>query len=37
MKAVLSYSGGMDSTCLLYKYQKEIDLAVTFTYGARQD
>ena len=37
MKAVLIYSGGMDSTCLLYKYQKEIALAVTFTYGAKQD
>ena len=37
MKAVLIYSGGMDSTVLLYKYRKEIKLAVTFTYGARQD
>lgn len=37
MKAVLIYSGGMDSTCLLYRYQKEIALAVTFTYGAKQD
>lgn len=27
----------MDSTVLLYKYRKEIKLAVTFTYGARQD
>lgn len=27
----------MDSTTLLYKYQREIALAVTFTYGARQD
>ncbi|MBQ2109352.1 MAG: 7-cyano-7-deazaguanine synthase QueC [Bacteroidales bacterium] len=33
----LIYSGGMDSTVLLYKYRKEIKLAVTFTYGARQD
>ena len=31
------YSGGMDSTCLLYKYKDDIALAVTFTYGARQD
>lgn len=37
MNAVLIYSGGMDSTTLLYKYRKEISLAVTFTYGARQD
>jgi 7-cyano-7-deazaguanine synthase len=37
MKAVLIYSGGMDSTTLLYKYRDEISLAVTFTYGARQD
>ena len=37
MKAVLIYSGGMDSTTLLYRYRKEISLAVTFTYGARQD
>lgn len=37
MKAVLIYSGGMDSTTLLYKYREEISLAVTFTYGARQD
>jgi len=27
----------MDSTTLLYKYRDEISLAVTFTYGARQD
>jgi len=37
MKAILVYSGGMDSTVLLYKYRKEIGLAVTFQYGARQD
>ena len=37
MKAILIYSGGMDSTVLLYKYRKEIGLAVTFQYGARQD
>lgn len=37
MKGLLIYSGGMDSTVLLYKYRKEISLAVTFTYGARQD
>jgi hypothetical protein len=37
MKAVIIYSGGMDSTTLLYEYRQEISLAVTFTYGARQD
>ncbi|MGN0195695.1 MAG: 7-cyano-7-deazaguanine synthase QueC [Candidatus Cryptobacteroides sp.] len=37
MKAVIVYSGGMDSTVLLYRYRKEISLAVTFTYGSRQD
>lgn len=37
MKAVIIYSGGMDSTTLLYKYRKEIGLAVSFSYGARQD
>lgn len=37
MKAVLIYSGGMDSTTLLYKYKEEIGLAVSFSYGARQD
>ena len=37
MKALLVYSGGMDSPVLLYKYKEEISLAVTFTYGARQD
>lgn len=34
---MIIYSGGMDSTTLLYKYKEEISLAVTFTYGARQD
>ncbi|MCI1640698.1 MAG: 7-cyano-7-deazaguanine synthase QueC [Bacteroidales bacterium] len=37
MKALIIYSGGMDSTTLLYKYKDEIKLALTFTYGARQD
>ena len=27
----------MDSTTLLYEYREEIELAVTFAYGARQD
>ena len=37
MKAVIIYSGGMDSTTLLHQYKDSIALAVTFTYGARQD
>ena len=37
MKALIVYSGGMDSTTLLYQYKDCIRLAVTFTYGARQD
>lgn len=37
MKALLIYSGGMDSTTLLHEYKDDISLAVTFTYGARQD
>ena len=37
MKAAIIYSGGMDSTVLLYKYREEIKLAITFSYGARQD
>lgn len=35
MKAVLIYSGGLDSTILLYEYKDEIALAVTFDYGAK--
>ncbi len=37
MKALLVYSGGMDSSVLLYKYRSEIEAAVSFSYGARQD
>ena len=37
MKAIIVYSGGMDSTTLLYQYRDSIGMAVTFTYGARQD
>ncbi len=37
MKALLIYSGGMDSTVLLYRHRSEIALAVTFTYNAKQD
>ncbi len=35
MKAILIYSGGLDSTTLLYEYKEEISLAVTFDYGAK--
>lgn len=37
MNAVLIYSGGLDSTVLLYEYKESIRLAITFTYGAKQD
>lgn len=37
MDAVLVYSGGMDSTVLLYKFKASTRLAVSFSYGARQD
>ena len=30
MNAILIYSGGLDSTTLLYEYRDEIRLAVTF-------
>ena len=35
--AVIVISGGMDSTTLLYEYQDEIALAVTFDYGSLQN
>ena len=31
LKALIVYSGGMDSTTLLYQYKDCISLAVTFT------
>ena len=37
MKAVLIYSGGLDSTTLLYEYRSEIKLAVSFSYGSRHN
>ena len=37
MKALIIYSGGMDSSVLLYQYQKEIALAVTFDYGSKHN
>lgn len=37
MKAVLIYSGGLDSTTLLYEYRDKIALAVTFDYGSKHN
>ena len=37
MKAVLIYSGGLDSTTLLYEYKDEIALALTFDYGSKHN
>ena len=37
MKAILIYSGGLDSTTLLYEYRDSIALAVTFDYGAKHN
>ena len=37
MKALLIYSGGLDSTTLLYEYKDSIDLAVTFDYGSKHN
>ena len=34
MKALLVYSGGLDSTTLLHEYRDSIVLAVTFDYGS---
>ena len=31
------YSGGLDSTTLLYDYQKEIKIALTFNYGSKHN
>ena len=33
MKALIVYSGGMDSTVLLHEYKEQIELAVSFDYG----
>ena len=35
MKALIVYSGGLDSTTLLYEYRDSIALAVTFDYGSK--
>ncbi len=37
MKALLIYSGGMDSTTLLHDYKDEIGLAVSFDYGSKHN
>ena len=37
MKGLLIYSGGLDSTTLLYEYKDSIDLAVTFDYGSKHN
>ena len=37
MKALLIYSGGLDSTTLLYEYKDNIALAVTFDYGSKHN
>ena len=37
MRALLVYSGGLDSTTLLYEYKDSIALAVTFDYGSKHN
>ena len=37
MKGLIIYSGGMDSTTLLYQYQNDIKLAVSFNYGSKHN
>ena len=37
MKAVLIYSGGLDSTTLLYEFKESIALAVSFDYGSKHN
>ena len=37
MKGLLIYSGGLDSTTLLYEYKDSIELAVTFDYGSKHN
>lgn len=37
MKAVLIYSGGLDSTTLLYEFKDEIALALSFDYGSKHN
>lgn len=37
MKALIVYSGGLDSTTLLYDYRDSISLAVSFDYGSKHN
>ena len=37
MKNLIIYSGGMDSTTLLYEYRDSIALAVNFNYGSKHN
>jgi len=37
MKALLIYSGGLDSTTMLYEFRSEIALAVSFDYGSKHN
>ena len=37
MQALIVYSGGMDSTTLLYQYKLDIKLAVSFDYGSKHN
>lgn len=37
MKALLVYSGGLDSTTLLYEYRDRIALALSFDYGSKHN
>ena len=36
-KSIILYSGGLDSTTVLYKYKSEIKLAVSFDYGSKHN
>lgn len=37
MRALLIYSGGLDSTTLLYQFRDQIGLAVSFDYGSKHN
>jgi len=37
MKAVLIYSGGLDSTVLLHEQKERIALAISFNYGSKHN
>ena len=37
MKALLIYSGGLDSTTLLNEYREDIKIALTFDYGSKHN